>query len=192
MTGLRRICIAVFVLSSLIWIRTRLAGLTYQRHNAAHAIPQSGRPAFSYDLPLAVKEPVFEEAPHANGETSGTGTNSLSTNPGDAQNDDPFGSLFKSIVKSLVDGNSSTIERVPFSGQKGDKIVVMGRLKNESTEWVEAELPEYVEGLTGFDASADGAFFPVGNLPYIPSMMPLLPYTPRKIKAKKQTPTSHI
>ncbi|KAL1305164.1 hypothetical protein AAFC00_002086 [Neodothiora populina] len=62
---------------------------------------------------------------------------------GSASKQEGFDSIFKTIVKSLESGNMSTIERVPFSGEKEDKVVVLGRLQNQSIEWVEAELPDW-------------------------------------------------
>lgn len=112
MKSLYRVCIAAIVLSILLYIRSRLAGLIYRPHNVG-TIPGVGGGLF-----------VSSED-----KTGGT---------------DSYGDIFRSIVKSLEEGDMSSIERVDYSGEKGDKIVVLGKLRNQSASWIEAELPEYV------------------------------------------------
>lgn len=112
MRRLYRLFVAIALLSTLLYIRTRIAGLIYN-----HA-----------DADLTADFDVHD-----------------SKAVSDSRKDkDPFGNLIKGVLHKLESGQTSDIDRVQYHGVKQDKIVVMGRQTNESAEWVEAELPEYV------------------------------------------------
>lgn len=41
-------------------------------------------------------------------------------------------------------GHKNSKEKVPASSNAGDKVIVMAKMEKENTNWVDANLPEYI------------------------------------------------
>lgn len=154
MRALIRVVAAALLLTTLLWFSSRLNVLPTRQAILQHVslVTESTKsPADVADGSLPTYT-VIPNSPLQSHDTSTTAaavvadpvlasTTSLAAKPTiSAKTKNPFVAVLEEVSESLNAVESPNAH----TGTAGDKVVVVGRLQSEDTDWLVEELPEYV------------------------------------------------
>ena len=131
--GVLRIVLVACALLCLIRISDHLVVIARQ-----HSIPVTPLEAESVE-----QNPPSASTRSAKEVINATNNTASRSSPLSVATGDPLTAILNKIIHSLEE-NGSEAEHKLASSQTNDKIVVMGRLEDDNTAWVAANLPLYV------------------------------------------------